>query len=551
MRTELIALGHDFKTDSDTETILHAYEEWGKEVVTKLRGMFVFVIYDLQTKQLFGARDFFGIKPLYYTTLADGTFMFSSEIKTFMRHPEFKPELNKTALKSFMMNQYNDLQETFFKGVFRFPAGHYFTYQDGQLDIEKYWDMSFNPSNLSFEEEVAKIDVAVEESVKAHNVADVPVGAFLSEGVDSSYVTSILQPQEVFSVGFDDQTYNEVTAARALADELGLNFNETKVNADDAFAEFDKIQYYLDEPDGNPSCVPLWFLSRFAREKVTVALSGEGADELFAGYVNYGMHSHNSTIKAFTSGLKKLPKGARASLAKAVKKMPAFPGRVHLYTNLANPREFYTGQSVIFDIENPSIFGADEANTFLKPAYQNDGTIQANYQADFDNVADADPVSQMQYIDLHHFMLNDILQKADKISMAHSLELRVPFLDPKVAKAAGEVPTKYLINSHDTKYAYRQASAKHLPTAWANRPKLGFPVPIKQWLEDDKYYEKVKALFSEDFVAEFFDQDKLLALLDANKEQRINGRRKIWTIFTFLTWYKVYFQNVEDYLALG
>ena len=477
--------------------------------------------------------------------------MFSSEIKTFMRHPEFKPELNKTALKSFMMNQYNDLQETFFKGVFRFPAGHYFTYQDGQLDIEKYWDMSFNPSNLSFEEEVAKIDAAVEESVKAHNVADVPVGAFLSEGVDSSYVTSILQPQEVFSVGFDDQTYNEVTAARALADELGLNFNETKVNADDAFAEFDKIQYYLDEPDGNPSCVPLWFLSRFAREKVTVALSGEGADELFAGYVNYGMHSHNSTIKAFTSGLKKLPKGARASLAKAVKKMPAFPGRVHLYTNLANPREFYTGQSVIFDIENPSIFGADEANTFLKPAYQNDGTIQANYQADFDNVADADPVSQMQYIDLHHFMLNDILQKADKISMAHSLELRVPFLDPKVAKAAGEVPTKYLINSHDTKYAYRQASAKHLPTAWANRPKLGFPVPIKQWLEDDKYYEKVKALFSEDFVAEFFDQDKLLALLDANKEQRINGRRKIWTIFTFLTWYKVYFQNVEDYLALG
>ena len=135
--------------------------------------------------------------------------------------------------------------------------------------------------------------------------------------------------------------------------------------------------------------------------------------------------------------------------------------------------------------------------------------------------------------------------------MAHSLELRVPFLDPKVAKVAGEVPTKYLINSHDTKYAYRQASAKHLPTAWANRPKLGFPVPIKQWLEDDKYYEKVKALFSEDFVAEFFDQDKLLALLDANKEQRINGRRKIWTIFTFLTWYKVYFQNVEDYLALG
>ncbi|AUX11518.1 asparagine synthase (glutamine-hydrolyzing) [Latilactobacillus sakei] len=551
IRKELEPLGHEFKTDSDTETILHAYEQWGKDVLKKIRGMFVFVIYDLQTKTLFGARDFFGIKPLYYTTLDDGTFMFSSEIKTFMRHPEFKRTLNKQALKSFMMNQYNDLQETFFEGVFRFPAGHYFTYQDGQLDIEKYWDMQFDPSNLSFEEEVKKIDASVEESIKMHNVADVPVGAFLSEGVDSSYVTSILQPQEVFSVGFDDQTYNEVTAARALADELGFNFNETKVKADDAFAEFDKIQYYLDEPDGNPSCVPLWFLSRFAREKVTVALSGEGADELFAGYVNYGMHSHNTTIKAFTSSLKKLPKGARAKLAKTVKKMPAFPGRVHLYTNLANPKEFYAGQSVIYDIENPSIFGSDEANQYLKPAYQNDATIQENYQADFDRVKDADPVSQMQYIDMHHFMLNDILQKADKLSMAHSLELRVPFLDPKVAKTAGQVPTEYLINSKDTKYAYRQASAKHLPAAWANRPKLGFPVPIKQWLETDKYYEQVKALFSEDFVSEFFDQGQLLALLDANKEQRINGRRKIWTIFTFLTWYKVYFMNIEDYLVLG
>ena len=187
----------------------------------------------------------------------------------------------------------------------------------------------------------------------------------------------------------------------------------------------------------------------------------------------------------------------------------------------------------------------------MKPAYQNDTTIQENYQADFDRVKDADPVSQMQYIDMHHFMLNDILQKADKLSMAHSLELRVPFLDPEVAKTAGQVPTEYLINSKDTKYAYRQASAKHLPAAWANRPKLGFPVPIKQWLETDKYYEQVKALFSEDFVSEFFDQGQLLALLDANKEQRINGRRKIWTIYTFLTWYKVYFINIEDYLVLG
>ncbi|MDO1604630.1 asparagine synthase (glutamine-hydrolyzing) [Lactobacillus sp. YT155] len=551
VRKELVEMGHTFQTDSDTETILHGFEQWGKDVLKKIRGMFVFVVYDLEKQTLFGARDFFGIKPMYYTILDDGTFMFSSEIKTFMAHPDFHPELNKDSLKSFLMNQYNDLHETFFKGVYRFPEGHYFTYEAGDLKIEKYWDVEFNPSNLSFEEEVKKIDESVTESIKLHNVADVPVGSFLSEGVDSSYVTSVLKPKEVFSVGFDNEVYDEVTAAKELANSLDLNFNETRVSGDDVFEAFDKIQYYLDEPDGNPSCVPLWFLTKFAREKVTVALSGEGADELFAGYVNYGMHSHNGAIKSVTSGLTHLPTGLKNGLASVIKKMPHFPGQVHMYTNLASPNKFYTGQSVIYDLHDPSIFQSDEVNQYLTADYRNDATIQDNYQADFKKVSKLDNVKQMQYIDFHHFMLNDILQKADKMSMAHSLELRVPFLDPKVAETAAQVPTKYLMNKNDTKYAFRKAAGKHLPQAWADRPKLGFPVPIKQWLRDDKYYQKVKDLFSEGFVSEFFDQDKIIALLDDNKAGRVDGRRKIWTIFTFLTWYKVYFINVEDYLKLG
>lgn len=546
LRAELLEAGHVFTTKADTEVLLHGYEEWGMAgLLKRVRGMFAFLIWDDNNKTLYGARDFFGIKPMYYSD-HDGHLLVGSELKSFMAFPGFKPVLNMEAVKPYLMNQYNDLPETFFKGVYRFPAGHWFAYKDGHMDIHQYWDAKYLQNNLSFEDTVKKINEDLAETVDLYRNADVPVGAFLSEGVDSSFLTTLLDPDDVFSVGFDDPTYDEASKAQALAKINDWTFYSDKVKADEAMHDFPEMQYHMDEPDANPSIIPLWYLCKLARRHVTVALSGEGADELFAGYVNYGMHTHSDTIKAVTSGLKKLPHKSRVHLAHRIKRMPDFPGKVHLYTNLADPSEFYCGQSVIYDMDYPTIFTSKDANSVLQPEFRNDLTVNGIYQNDFAKVKNADNVKQMQYIDLHHFMLNDIEQKADKISMAHSLELRVPYLDKKIAELANSIPTKYLVNKHDTKYALRKASENVLPEEWAKRPKLGFPTPIKQWLKEPRFYKQVRELFTEDFVNEIFDQKKIVKLLDDNYHGDGSARRQIWTIYTFLVWYKLFFIDYDE-----
>ena len=546
LREELIKAGHVFSTKADTEVLLHGYEEWGMDgLLKRVRGMFAFLIWDDNNKTLYGARDFFGIKPMYYSN-QNGHLLVGSELKSFLEFPKFKRELNVEAVKPYLMNQYNDLEETFFKGVYRFPAGHWFEYKDGEMKTHQYWDAEYKENSLSFEETLQKINEDLKETVDLYRNADVKVGAFLSEGIDSSYLTSLLNPDDVFSVSFDDSTYDEASKAKALADINHWKFFSDKVDADEAMRDFPEMQYHMDEPDANPSIIPLWYLCKLARKHVTVALSGEGADELFAGYVNYGMHTHNDIIKVFTSELKKLPEKKRVKLAHKIKRMPNFPGKVHMYTNLAEPSEFYVGQSVIYDMDYPTIFTSKDANSILQPTYRNKLTVNGICQKDLKKVKGVYKVKQMQYIDLHHFMLNDIEQKADKISMAHSLEVRVPYLDKKIAELANSIPTKYLVNRHDTKYALRKASEKVLPDEWAKRPKLGFPTPIKQWLKEPRFYKQVHALFEEEFVNDIFDQKKIIKLLDDNYEGDGSHRRQIWTIYTFLVWYKLFFVDYEN-----
>jgi asparagine synthase (glutamine-hydrolysing) len=547
LRVELIDAGHVFKSETDTEVLLHGYEEWGMDgLLKRIRGMFTFLIWDDNKKVLLGARDFFGIKPLYYYH-KNSTFIVGSEIKAFFKEPNFERELNEEAVKPFLMNQYNDLKETFFKGVYRFPAGHWFELRNDDFQVHQYWDATYDINHdRTPEETIEAIDEAVQESVKAHTVADVPVGAFLSEGVDSSYVTSLLRPQEVFSVNFEEGPFDEVGPAQALADHEGLHFNKATVSADQAFQDFAEMQYHLDEPDANPSVVPLWYLCKLARKKVTVVLSGEGADELFAGYLNYGDHSQNGFIRGLAEGLGKLPKGLRHGIGHVLSKMPNFPGRTQLYTHTANPAEYYCGQAFAYDMTQPTIFSSQQANSLLQPKYRNNTTVNSVYQADFAKVKDAEDVKQMQYIDMHHFMLNDILQKADKISMAHSLELRVPYLDRHVAELANSIPSALLFNRHNSKDIFRKAAKRHLPEEWAKRPKMGFPVPIKSWLQQERYYVKIRTLFQEEWVANIFDQERILNLLDANYHGNIDGRRQVWNIFTFLTWYKLYFIDFDE-----
>ena len=526
LRAELEAQGHTFHCGADTEVLVHGYEEWGDDLVYRLRGMYAFVIWDKQRRRLMGARDIFGIKPFYYYPIADGGMIFGSEIKSFLDHPKFVKEVNPDALLPYLTLQYSATEETFFKGVYKLPAAHYFTLEDGKMTVKRYWDCTFKEQRTDFETCAEKLDGVVHESVAAHRIADVEVGAFLSGGVDSSYIAACLMPDDTFSVGFEQHKFNETNYAAELSEKLGITNIRKLITADECFGAFSDIQYHMDEPQSNPSSVPLWFLAKLAREHVTVVLSGEGADELFAGYEWYG---DTPAMEKF----KKTPLGVRRAAASVAKHLPYFKGKNFLLKCSERPEDYFLGQALVFP--------EAEAAAVVKPRYSHGPhphEMAAKYYA---RVKDADEVTKKQYLDMNMWLPGDILLKADKMCMAHSLELRVPFLDKEVMAFAGTVPTDYRIQGTHTKVVFRHAANKSLPDEWANRPKKGFPVPIRFWLREQKYYDIVKGYFTAPYASEFFDTDALMKLLDDHFHEKANNQRKIWTVFTFLVWYERFF----------
>ena len=526
LRAELEAQGHTFHCGADTEVLVHGYEEWGDDLVYRLRGMYAFVIWDKQRRRLMGARDIFGIKPFYYYPIADGGMIFGSEIKSFLDHPKFVKEVNPDALLPYLTLQYSATEETFFKGVYKLPAAHYFTLEDGKMTVKRYWDCTFKEQRTDFETCAEKLDGVVHESVAAHRIADVEVGAFLSGGVDSSYIAACLMPDDTFSVGFEQHKFNETNYAAELSEKLGITNIRKLITADECFGAFSDIQYHMDEPQSNPSSVPLWFLAKLAREHVTVVLSGEGADELFAGYEWYG---DTPAMEKF----KKTPLGVRRAAASVAKHLPYFKGKNFLLKCSERPEDYFLGQALVFP--------EAEAAAVVKPRYSHGPhphEMAAKYYA---RVKDADEVTKKQYLDMNMWLPGDILLKADKMCMAHSLELRVPFLDKEVMAFAGTVRTDYRIQGTHTKVVFRHAANKSLPDEWANRPKKGFPVPIRFWLREQKYYDIVKGYFTAPYASEFFDTDALMKLLDDHFHEKANNQRKIWTVFTFLVWYERFF----------
>lgn len=527
LRKDLEAKGYSFVSQADTEVILYGYKEYGTDIVNKLRGMYAFVIWDKTAETLFAARDIFGIKPFYYANLQDGGLIFGSEIKAFLEHPKFVKAVNPNMLRSYLTFQYAPGDDTFFDGVKCLPQGHYMIYKDGKIDIQQYWDVDFKPDeSLQFEQTADAIDKAVHESVQAHQIADVPVGSFLSGGVDSSYIAACQKPEHTFSVGFGQDKFNETNYAAELSEMLGINNERKLLNADECFEAFPDIQYHMDQPQSNPSCVPLWFLAKLAREKVTVVLSGEGADEIFAGYELY---ADTPAMEKF----KKLPKGLRKALGNLAYKMPDFKGRNFLLKCSGEPEKWFVGQA--------NVFPEKEAESVLKPAYQKGKAPHEMTAPIYAQVPQNSEVHKKQYLDMHLWLPGDILLKADKMCMAHSLELRVPFMDKKIMDLAQTIPSSLCIKGTQNKMVFRHAANKTLPDEWANRPKKGFPVPIRIWLQEEKYYNIVKEYFTSDYAAEFFEVDKIVSLLDEHYHGKANNGRKIWTVFTFLTWYKRFF----------
>lgn len=538
LQQKLQEKGYLFKTNDDAEVILHGYEAYGSEFVKKLRGVFAFVIWDSEKQELFGARDYFGTKPFYYYH-KNGTFLFGSEIKSFLDHPAFEKRVNAQALKPYLTFQYPATDETFFKEVYRVPEGHYFFAKDGQVTFTQYWDAQYTEEPMTEDEAINQIDQAVQDTIQAHLPNDdVEVGTFLSSGVDSSLVTTMVQPQYTFSIGFGEHTYNESSEAKKLADMLHLNNESRVIESEEAFNAFPMIQYHLDEPSSNPSCVPLYFLAKLARKHVKVVFSGEGVDELFAGYTEYGFSSNSRMVRVFAQGLKKLPKKTRYRLASRLEHTSNFHGKLHLYQSIAPAEDFFIGQARIFD--------ESESDDYLQPKYQQCESVHDIVEKQYQKVPDLPELKKMQYLDMHQWMPKDILLKADKMTMAHSLEARTPLLDIRLMEVAEKIPCKYLLNSKSTKYAFRKVAHRHLPEEWANRKKLGFPVPIKDWLHNERFYKQVREVFAADFASEFFDQEKILDLLDRNYQQEIDARRRIWTIYSFLVWYKVYFVKEQQ-----
>lgn len=530
IREELIAKGHIFTTKTDSEVLLHGYEEYGEKLLDKLRGMFAFVIWDTKTKELFGARDFFGIKPLYYAVMGD-TFMFGSEIKAFLAHPDFKKELNETALENYLTFQYSPTNETFFKNVYKLPAAHCFKYKDGKLDVKRYWDINFNADEKpDMDEWVDHISDTFKNSVEAHKIADVEVGSFLSSGVDSSYVASVANVDKTFTVGFgEDEKYNEIGWAKEFSQYIGKENISKVISPEEYWSNIKRIQYHMDEPLADPSCIALYFVCNKASEYVKVVLSGEGADEIFGGYNIYkeplGSHAYKS-----------LPKFIRRGIGNVASHLPQKRGVNFLVRNGQDLEERFIGNAYMFTPKDRKKLLKIKTNAPDPTA------ITAPFYA---KVKDKDQITKMQYLDLHLWMTGDILLKADKMSMANSLELRVPFLDKKIMELAEQIPWRYRVSTENTKLAMRQAALRAAPPKTANKKKLGFPVPIRVWLKEDKYYGIVKDSFTSPAAEKFFNTDLLVKLLDEHREGKYDNSRKIWTVFIFLQWYAVYFEGAS------
>ena len=519
---------HKFKTKSDTEVLIHGYEQWGKELPKKLRGMFAFAIYDKKKKTLFMARDHFGIKPIYYAQM-NGTFMFGSEIKSLMQHPSFEKELNEDILKTYLSFSFTPTTETFFKNVYRLDAAHSLTYKNGKIKIERYYKKEFKEKDMSFDEAVTDIEAIMKDSVDRHLLSDVEVGSFLSSGVDSSYIVALARPDKTYTVGYDVPRYNEIHYAKDLTEKLNIKNTSKVITKEEYMKVIPKIMYHLDEPSSDPAAIALYFVAKLASKDVKVVLSGEGADEFFGGYNTY----RNEVDYQFYN---KIPFCIRHAIASVCKLLPEVRGINFLVRRGEKLEDSYIGVN--------KVFSEKEASKVLLKDYpiSNKDVTKSTY----DEYKDDSNLVKMQAIDLDFWLVKDILLKADRMTMASSLEGRVPFIDKEVFKVASSLPLDYKVTKENTKVALREAAKKVIPTEAYKKKKLGFPVPIRDWMREDDVYNEIKTTFESDNASKFFNQKYLIKMLDKHRKQKKDNYRKIWTVYCFLKWYNVFFDNKVD-----
>ncbi len=523
------------ETHSDTEVLLVGYIAFGRHILEKVRGMFAFAIWDKQKGELFCARDFFGIKPFYYT-FQDSQFIFASEIKCILEHPAYERALNEEALEQYLCFQFSALPETFFKGIFKLPPAHsLIVRQDGTYELERYWVPSFACNeDMTHDEAVLAIDAAMRESVRYHNVADVEVGSFLSSGIDSSYMAASLVREnpdiKTFTVGFSEYgsemgERDEISWAKELADTLSIqNFNHHIIE-EEYWEVLPRVQWFMDEPSADPSAVALYFVDQLAAQQVKAVLSGEGADEFFGGYKIY-------QAPLASQKLTWCPKPLLRGVSKVLRAL-GVRGANYLERSSESVEDWYYTNAC------GAAFTEAERECVLKRPIQGASPTEVVAKA-YAEAHDQDAPTRMQYVDFYYWLVGDILLKTDKMSMAHSLESRVPFLDKEVFNVARTIPTHLRVSDSQTKITLRQASLCAIPKDWAQKEKLGFPVPLVLWLREKKYNDMARAWFTSPEAEKFFNTEELLKLLDEHMAGA-DRSRKIWIIWMFLLWYRIYF----------
>lgn len=541
LREELSAAGYTFNTEGDGEPIVVGYHHWGKDVVEHLRGMFGFVIWDTETRTMFAARDQFGIKPLYYATTDAGA-VFASEMKCILSMADslgLDLSLDRRAIEHYVDLQYVPEPESLHANIRRVESGCTVTLRPGEKVVsERYFKPRFpiQPVKQGEEQKLFdKIARALEDSVEKHMRADVTVGSFLSGGIDSTAIAALAKRHNpdllTFTTGFEREGYSEVDVAAESAAAIGVE-HIVKIVSPEEYAEaVPKIMWYLDNPVADPSLVPLYFVAQEARKHVKVVLSGEGADELFGGYTIY---KEPLSLAPF----EKIPSPLRRGLGKLSQVLPeGMKGKSLLNRGSMTMEERYYGNARSFNFEQ-----LQRVLPWAKPEWDHREVTAPIYTQS----QDFDPVARMQHLDLFTWMRGDILVKADKMNMANSLELRVPFLDKEVFKVAETIPYDLKISHGTTKYALRKAMEQIVPPHVLHRKKLGFPVPMRHWLAGDELYGWAQDQITESQTEDIFNKKEVLEMLKEHRDGISDHSRRLWTVLSFMIWHGIFVEERID-----
>src|SRR5438270_5404905 len=536
LRRELEARGNRFATHSDTEAIVHAFEEYGAACVDHLRGMFVFAIWDERERRLFVARDRAGKKPLYYTVTPRGAFVFGSELKSLLEHDEVGREINAEALDAYLTLGYVPEPLSIFRDIHKLPPGHHLTFADGRVTIKSYWDFRYEPVKEARGEEeyIEELRGLLDEAVRIRLVADVPLGAFLSGGVDSSTVVGLMarhtnRPVKTFSIGFHEDSYNELKYARLAAKRFGTEHVEFIVTPDICDI-VDELVWHFDEPFADSSAIPTYMVSKLARDHVKVVLSGDGGDELFAGYTRYALDRKRSAFA-------QLPRLLREGVMQPLGRMLPHGawGRNYIHNVALEPLDRYIEDISVFTrLNKPALYTSDFRQRL------NGSEAAARFREIAAPSRNGNPLDPLLYLDSKTYLPGDILTKVDRMSMAVSLEARVPLLDHKLIEfVCTRIPATMKMKGFETKHIFKRAVADLVPAEILNRPKQGFGVPIKEWI-NRQLRERIRETLTEPRTMQrgYVEPRYVNLLLNEHERERRDHASELWALFMLELWHR-------------